>query len=70
MFSLKVVHFKEFYACLVFLMFISSGTIVCLALGLLVCVCVRRSGSGGVGGGLFLFAVKMKNKQLPLLPCG
>lgn len=50
MFSLKVVHFKEFYACLVFLMFTSSGTIVCLALGLLVCVCeeewVWRSGRG------------------------
>lgn len=60
MFSLKVVHFKEFYACLVFLMFISSGAIVCLAFGLLVwgCVCVRRSGSGGVGGGVISFCGK------------
>lgn len=40
-------YFKEFHACLVFLMLISSGAFVCLLLGLLVCVCVCVR--GGVG---------------------
>lgn len=61
MFSLKVGYLKEFYACLLSKMFISSGVIVCLTLGLLVCVCEEES-VWRSGGGLFIFLFYCKKK--------